>query len=136
MSSASSDGGRGEITHVLIGELSERTGVSTRMLRYYEQEGLLVPRRADNGYRVYEEEDVELVAGLRCLHDLGLDLRTSAELARLGCGLGSPPGSEDRGAVLRAVDAQLDAITSRRRELDAMAETLDDLRGQLTSQGA
>lgn len=121
---------------MLIGELSERTGVSTRMLRYYEKEGLLVPRRAANGYRVYTEEDVEVVAGLRCLHDLGLDLRTSAELARLGCGLDSPPGSEDRGAVVRAIDEQLDAITSRRRELDAMAATLGDLRGQLASEGA
>ncbi len=36
-----------------IGELSRRTGVPTRMLRYYEEQGLLRPERADNGYRSY-----------------------------------------------------------------------------------
>ena len=41
-----------------IGELSRRTGLSTRMLRYYEQEGLIHPRRGANGYRDYTDDDV------------------------------------------------------------------------------
>ena len=36
-----------------IGELSRRTGVPPRMLRYYEQQGLLRPARGQNGYRCY-----------------------------------------------------------------------------------
>ena len=36
-----------------IGELSRRTGVPTRMLRYYEEQDLLHPERAENGYRAY-----------------------------------------------------------------------------------
>ena len=41
-----------------IGELSARSGVPVRMLRYYEEKGLLSPDRAPNGYRAYDERDV------------------------------------------------------------------------------
>ncbi|WP_274653254.1 MerR family transcriptional regulator [Paenibacillus humicola] len=47
-----------------IGELSARTGVSIRSLRYYEQQGLLAPVRQDNGYREYSplaEEQVRVI---------------------------------------------------------------------------
>ncbi|MBO9556342.1 MerR family transcriptional regulator [Cellulomonas sp.] len=50
-----------------IGELSRRTGVSTRLLRYYEEQGLIAPARTANTYRTYDEEDVarvEQVVGL------------------------------------------------------------------------
>lgn len=50
-----------------IGELARRTGVAPRLLRYYEQQGLITAQRAENGYREYSEADVaqvERVAGL------------------------------------------------------------------------
>ena len=50
-----------------IGELSRRTGVSTRLLRYYEEQGLIAPARTTNTYRTYDERDVE-----RVLHVVGL----------------------------------------------------------------
>jgi len=37
-----------------IKELSERTGVSARLPRYYEEQGLLTPRREENGYRDHD----------------------------------------------------------------------------------
>ncbi|SEO54550.1 MerR family DNA-binding transcriptional regulator [Amycolatopsis saalfeldensis] len=40
---------------MLIGELSRRTGVSPRLLRYYGEQGLLPSERTSNGYRVYGE---------------------------------------------------------------------------------
>ncbi|WP_448610588.1 MerR family transcriptional regulator [Geodermatophilus sp. URMC 60] len=58
-----------------IGELSERTGVSTRMLRYYEERALLVPERAGNGYRSFTPSDVERVRAVRGLLDAGLPTR-------------------------------------------------------------
>ena len=42
-----------------IGELSRRTGIPVRMLRYYEEKGLLAPERAPSGYRHYQETDVD-----------------------------------------------------------------------------
>ncbi|NUU16536.1 MerR family transcriptional regulator [Cellulomonas humilata] len=50
-----------------IGELSRRTGVSTRLLRYYEEQGLISPARTTNTYRTYDDRDVarvEQVVGL------------------------------------------------------------------------
>ncbi|MFC6538655.1 MerR family transcriptional regulator [Nonomuraea salmonea] len=57
-----------------IGELAERTGVSTRSLRYYEKNGLLHARRASNGYRTYTEDDVRLVSEIRALLQIGFTL--------------------------------------------------------------
>lgn len=61
-----------------IGDLSERTGVPSRMLRYYEQQGLLTPQRGGNGYRQYTEDDVERVTTIRGLIRSGLPTRLIA----------------------------------------------------------
>jgi|AGTN01.3.fsa_nt_gi Predicted transcriptional regulators len=57
-----------------IGELARRTGVSVRMLRYYEQEGLLAPRRRPSGYRDYGAADERSVGRIRLLGEAGLRL--------------------------------------------------------------
>lgn len=57
-----------------IGELSRRTGVSVRMLRYYEDEGLLKPARRASGYRDFGEEDEKIVRAIRQLSAAGLKL--------------------------------------------------------------
>ena len=58
-----------------IGELSRRTGVSTRMLRYYEERHLVAPTRSANDYRAYDEADVDRVRQVRALLDAGLPTR-------------------------------------------------------------
>ncbi|WP_433173851.1 MerR family transcriptional regulator [Actinoallomurus sp. CA-150999] len=55
-----------------IGVLAQRTGVSRRLLRYYEEQGLLRPVRLANGYREYGEADVEAVRHIRILLAAGL----------------------------------------------------------------
>ncbi|MGW1747438.1 MerR family transcriptional regulator [Streptomyces sp. NPDC002092] len=55
-----------------IGELSRRTGVPTRLLRYYEEQRLLSPDRTENGYRDYGERAVQDVQQIRGLLDSGL----------------------------------------------------------------
>lgn len=58
-----------------IGELARRTGVSARMLRYYEQQELLHPRRDPNDYREYDESDVGRVEQISHLVRAGLGTR-------------------------------------------------------------
>ncbi|WP_440102312.1 MerR family transcriptional regulator [Streptosporangium sp. H16] len=59
-----------------IGELSRLTGVSTRLLRYYEDQGLLHPERDGNDYRRYRPESVERVGRIRELLAAGLPTDT------------------------------------------------------------
>lgn len=54
-----------------IGEVSERTGVTQRTLRFYEERGLLKPpSRMEGGFRLYTEEDVQRVEQIRQLQKL------------------------------------------------------------------
>ncbi|MET7621771.1 MerR family transcriptional regulator [Streptomyces sp. NPDC005408] len=57
---------------MLIGELANKVGTTIRALRYYEQQGLLHPRRAPNGYREYDESKVTQVGKIKLLLSLGL----------------------------------------------------------------
>lgn len=63
---------------VRIGELSRRTGVHERLLRYYEEQGLLHPERRPSGYREYSEADVDSVRRIRSLLAAGLNTATIA----------------------------------------------------------
>ncbi|MEV0035535.1 MerR family transcriptional regulator [Streptomyces sp. NPDC056909] len=63
-----------------IGELADRAGVSTRALRYYEEQGLLCPRRTASGQRVYPESAVDRVALIQQLYTAGLGSRLMATL--------------------------------------------------------
>ncbi|MER7278537.1 MerR family transcriptional regulator [Dactylosporangium sp. NPDC000244] len=58
-----------------IGELSARTGTPARLLRYYEEQGLLAPERRANGYRDYGEHLVDRVQQIRGLLESGLPTR-------------------------------------------------------------
>ncbi|MFI0483873.1 MerR family transcriptional regulator [Actinomadura sp. 9N215] len=55
-----------------IGELAQRTGVSTRSLRYYEQQGLLTSERTPGGHRDYPESAVDRVIRIQELFAAGL----------------------------------------------------------------
>lgn len=52
-----------------IGELASTTGVPPRILRYYQEQGLISPRRLDNGYREYDECLIDRVKKIRELID-------------------------------------------------------------------
>lgn len=57
-----------------IGELAKATGASVRSLRHYEQSGLLVSVRQDNGYRLFAPSAVEFVQRIRILLGNGFTL--------------------------------------------------------------
>lgn len=58
-----------------IGELSKRSGVSIRSVRYYEMKGLLSPDRMRNGYRNYTESDLIKAGMIRAYLSLGLSVK-------------------------------------------------------------
>lgn len=59
-----------------IKELENRTGMARANIRFYEEEGLLSPKRLANGYRDYSEEDVGTLEKIRLLRQLQLDIDT------------------------------------------------------------
>ncbi|MFG1696648.1 MerR family transcriptional regulator [Nonomuraea sp. NPDC049309] len=107
-----------------IGELVRRTGVHERLLRYYEEQGLLRPERSPNGYREYTEAHVETVRRIRCL--LAAGLGTSAIAAVLPCldsdGERLAPTCSDVLGQLRAerdrIDRAMEALRESREALD------------------
>lgn len=107
-----------------IGELADLTGVSPRSLRYYEQEGLLAPRRAGNGYRDYDRLDAVRVANIKELLDAGLTLGEVRPALEKGC-LDAPL----RHSPFCAEELALAA--DRLAKLDDRIAALQELRGRL-----
>src|SRR5437660_8109193 len=108
-----------------IGELSRRTGVSERLLRYYEEQGLLRPARTSSGYRAYGDTDVELVDRIRNFIAAGISTATIARI--LPClyegdqRLVACSELPDKLLVERArIDNQIDALHATRAALDTV----------------
>ena len=57
-----------------IKEMEARTGMSRANIRYYEQEGLIAPQRDSNGYRNYQESDVQALERILLMRRLGVSL--------------------------------------------------------------
>ena len=58
-----------------LAKVSALTQVSPRMLRYYEELGLLNPKRCDNNYRSYSDHDIECITKIKILNDAGMNLK-------------------------------------------------------------
>ncbi|MFF8278440.1 MerR family transcriptional regulator [Streptomyces lateritius] len=121
-----------------IGELSERTGTPRRLLRYYEEQGLIVADRTPNGYRAYDESNVDRVLQIRGLLDAGLPTRIIKQI--LPC-LDKPRiihFSDATPEMLATLESERDRMTERIRFLtrnrDAVAEYLDAVREKLVAQ--
>ncbi|WP_341854096.1 MerR family transcriptional regulator [Brachybacterium sp. GPGPB12] len=104
-----------------IGELSARTGVSARSLRYYEEQDLLTPARTAAGHRRFDAEAVDRVLLVRRLFAAGL---TSTEIAPLPPPLGRSDGAADGINSLRVHRRELEGRIARLRDT---AEILDEV---------
>ncbi|MEO8220247.1 MAG: MerR family transcriptional regulator [Specibacter sp.] len=68
-------------TTMHIGELAERTGLSLRTIRHYDEVGLLpAMARTGGGFRVYSEEDFERLMVIRAMKPLGFSLEEMAKI--------------------------------------------------------
>lgn len=109
-----------------IGEASRRSGVSQRMIRHYEQTGLIPPpSRRDSGYRDYDGRDVHRLRFIANARDLGFSVTEIGALLDLWDNRGRASG-EVKELALRHID-ELDAKIAR---LEAMRDTLRDLASQ------
>jgi DNA-binding transcriptional MerR regulator len=102
-----------------IGELSRQTGVPPRLLRYYEEQGLLQPERDGSGYRRYGAADIHRVRQIRGLLDSGL---TTEIIRRILPFLDEPDSIHLPAQCLTAQTSDL-----LRREADRLTQRIDCL---------
>ncbi|MFJ4435211.1 MerR family transcriptional regulator [Streptomyces sp. NPDC088923] len=122
-----------------IGEVAERTELSLRTIRHYEETGLVIPSaRSQGGFRLYTEADVARLMVVRRMKPLGFTLEQMRELLaatdRLDAGAGALPPKE-REALLgrvRAYEREASEQVERLRVQLARAEEFaETLRGRL-----
>lgn len=126
-------------TTMHIGAVAERTGLSLRTLRHYDEVGLLRPSgRTDGGFRLYTESDVERLLLIRRMKPLGFALEEMSDLLRLVDHL------TDRGTGTEQTREELDAYVARAeerrcdlaRKLDMADEFIALLRGLVNTDDA
>ncbi|MFP5479979.1 MAG: Cu(I)-responsive transcriptional regulator [Alphaproteobacteria bacterium] len=106
-----------------IGEAARASGVSAKMIRYYEETGLIPPAgRTGSGYRTYGPKEVQVLRFVRRARDLGFPMEKVADLLALW---------RDRGRasaeVKRLAEDQVAALAQRIREMEEMKATLEHL---------
>jgi len=106
-----------------IGEASARSGVSAKMIRYYEQVGLLPePERRQSGYRAYDEADIHRLRFVRRARDFGFPVERIRELLRLWSDR-KRPSSE----VKRIAETHVAELDARIAQLTALRDSMKDL---------
>lgn len=99
---------------MLIGELAKRTQCSVRVIRHYEQCGLLLSIRSENGYRQFDEAAVEHVARIRVLLRNGFNLDEIRPVALM---FDARPKTLICADVIRLYQGKVDEIEQRIAEL-------------------
>ena len=112
------------MSELQIGELAQRTGSSTRSLRYYERQGLLTATREGNGYRSFDDSAVGTVLRIRAL--LAAGLTTEVIRRVLPCTRDTRPRLEPCAEVVAIMRSEID-------RMDALAADLTRSRELLTS---
>ncbi len=106
-----------------IGEAAKLSGVSAKMIRYYEQTGLIPPaQRTDSGYRDYSERDVHLLSFVRRARDLGFSVEVIGELLELWT-----DDARRSADVRQLAQGHLSNLRRKIEELEAMSKTLETL---------
>jgi MerR family transcriptional regulator, copper efflux regulator len=106
-----------------IGEASEASGVSAKMIRYYEQIGLIQPSaRSGNNYRIYGEGEVHVLRFIKRARSLGFSLEETERLLALW-----QDRERESAAVKEVATAHIADLERRIAEMQAMVKTLKHL---------
>jgi MerR family redox-sensitive transcriptional activator SoxR len=113
------------MTELTIGELSERSGIATSAIRYYEDRGLVSARRTTGNQRRYDRAVLRRLAFIRTAQRVGLSLQ-EIEAALSTLPSGRTPTKADWTRLSRGWRPRLDAQI---RQLERLRDTLDSCIG-------
>ena len=103
-----------------IGEAAAATGVSVKMIRYYEDIGLVGPAlRTYSGYRVYQDKDVQTLRFVRRARDLGFTVKQIDDLLTLW-----RDRTRASASVKEIALGHVAALEKKMQELKEMSDTL------------
>lgn len=106
-----------------IGQAAQHTGLSAKMIRYYESIGLISPSgRSTSGYRLFDQQDLHRLAFIRRSRDLGFSLEEIGKLLALW--------QDNRRAsadVKALAGAHIQALNRKIEELVGLRDTLQEL---------
>ena len=125
---------RGEL--VQIGQVAERTGLSLRTIRFYEEQGLVIPTaRSEGGFRLYSEYDVARLEVVKRMKPLGFSLEEMQELLTLLADLDSGRGNRRRllDRLQMFHEAATARVTALREQLAVAEGFAESLAGHLDS---
>ncbi|MFI7708725.1 MerR family transcriptional regulator [Nonomuraea sp. NPDC049480] len=106
-----------------IGELAGKSGVSTRALRYYEEQGILSSERTPSGQRLYADSAVDRVRLIQQFYAAGLGSRTIATiLPCVDSGYAGPEVIEILRADRARITASIAELEEAGRKLDRVIE--------------
>ena len=109
--------------HMNIGAAAQASGVSAKMIRHYEEIGLIPPaNRSDAGYRTYSERDVHVLRFIRQGRVLGFSMKQITEL--IGLWLDQ---SRSSSKVKQLAQEHIRELDAKINELQAMKSTLERL---------
>lgn len=105
-----------------IGEVSDKSGLPTKTIRYYEDIGLVKPLRDPNGYRSFRESEMHKLAFLGRSRALGFTIEDCRNLLALW-------DDQDRASAdVRGIAREhLEQIESKIADLEAIRDTLSNL---------
>ncbi len=106
-----------------IGQVANASGISAKMIRYYESVGLIPSAdRSASGYRMYSQEDVHTLRFIRRARDLGFPVEQIAALLALW-----QDRSRASADVKKLALSHIEKLEAKRREIDEMVATLRHL---------
>ncbi|AOB30999.1 hypothetical protein AKI39_10300 [Bordetella sp. H567] len=106
-----------------IGQAAAASGITAKMIRYYEHIGLTrAPERTEAGYRIYGDNDVHTLRFIRRARDLGFSVEQMRDLLALW-----RDRSRASGDVKRIAMQHVAELERKARELQQMADTLHHL---------